>query len=566
MGGGANPQIVPIQEQKISFDWRGFIFKGSRTFSFDVVELSQIKVPYYVYALFFSLGCAPWLLVNAIFLQLPFLIELPQGDSIAAMISLSVQTANCLVPLYLYLRRKSFLDVRKVIFGLLLLAFCSSLGYSAAWKFAKLDANSTFIALIILSGLAGATGCLSNVSFWEFVAAYHPNLITAVAVGNAFSSIIPSAVAAIQNPGPNSKFNFSLYFVLNGIFLLLCILCYLCILFLPRVEELKRENWADETRKLLRPLVLNKGSLSTLRSESVLTNATTTTTTEEEPDLISGRNPNVQNGKQALVEPLMVTNSTALAATTPNSSQRSTSGSEDPTVLISPGHYSAFHAQYHTQDPDSDTETQNEEQNPVIVPSRHTPTYGSSHSGSSRFSSMASKRSMAISPTYVLPEPSSKNLRSRKELLIMFWISFVVYFIPGLITFLVRGFEDSDFILLVIVISGMVGGTVGRLLSAYFNRVWHTLLLITQLICSIILVLGQPLKWAPAVGWVMVVAYFFLSFQFGFQSTMLFKGASMSLDTKYAQKLCRWLGAVEQLGALLGALVAFSLVIGDVFH
>ena len=147
----------------------------------------------------------------------------------------------------------------------------------------------------------------------------------------------------------------------------------------------------------------------------------------------------------------------------------------------------------------------------------------------------------------------------------MFWISFITYCIPTIMAFLVEGYDINDEILVYATITGMVGATLGRVASGFLTRLPHPPLIILQLAVGMVFFLGPPLKWADWLAWLTVALNFVFTFQYGLQSTLLFKTASMHIDSRFAHNLCRWLGVVEQAGAFISSIFTFVLVFAGVF-
>ena len=167
---------------------------------------------------------------------------------------------------------------------------------------------------------------------------------------------------------------------------------------------------------------------------------------------------------------------------------------------------------------------------------------------------------------YQLPEGPSRSVYSSwRELVVMCWISTVNFFLPGILTYIVKDFLKSDSILLWMTIFGMVGGTLGRLLSALANNVYHLFFLIIQAFLFMCFFLGPTFQYESWFGSILIFANFVLNLQFGFQSTMIYKIASTHVDPLFARSLCRWLGVFEQIGALFGATTSFILVSSGVF-
>ena len=446
------------------------------------------------------------LLANAVFLQLPFLLELWPEERIASHLSLAIQGANLLVPVYLLLRRNSLIRASTTVVIIVIVSFLGAFAFAAVWELTPALSLSTYHGVMSLTVLAGIIGCLSNLSFWEFAAGYHPSLISSLAIGNAFSSVLPAIVAAGQNPGDTAHFTFSSFFYINAAFLLISVCAIIATLFSPPIRRLKREFWADDDPQFIRPF-RNHG-----RDNSSIT--------EDE-----GR---------------------SLLPSGPLSSVL-TAGSTAPVVSASGASVEV------EQDPGRSRSRSRRERDGDEPPPLGVVLSGPGYQRAGNSNSM-----------YLLPEPSAREGSGAwKELAVMAWISMVNYFFPGVVTYVTYGYEDN--VLLLFTVMGMVGGTLGRIASAVVRDLPHIPFVILHLLLGATFLLGRATGWATWFSWLMSFANLVFTFLYGLQSTILFKTASMHIDTRFAQKLCRWLGAAEQLGALAGAILAFSLVFGGVF-
>jgi len=436
---------------------------------------------------------------------------------VAPILTAAIQFANLLIPVYLYLRRKLKFEVHRFIFFILVLCCLVSISIAISWEALTRDQspqenNNLIIYLGVFSFLSGVTGCLSNVSFWEFTSQYHPNLITALAVGAAFSAIFPALISAFQNPGPSSRFDLPLFFVLQTILLVFPLLAFIAIMRTPSIRELRRDRWAGETRQLTRPLYAsNPDSDVDYQFQEKKSRASSPSTIPSPPRAVS---PTQEENGLGIQETFLEGQGKG------NKEGKQTMSSEEASER-----------------------------------SRLTP-----------FPYSKSTYSSTSDSGYDLPEPSSKDISvAWKDLLVMFWISLVTYTFPGLITYLFVDFRREEQALFYSIVAGMLGGTIGRILSGFINHVPHLALIVIQLFLGITFILGYPLGWPDWLSWVLVAVSFLFALQFGLQSTLLFKNASMHIDHRFAQKLCRWLGALEQLGAFLAAVFTLGLVFGGVF-
>ena len=506
-----------------------------------MVENINTKIPAIAYFLFFVIGYSPWFLVNMLFLELPILMFLPPKEAIASQLALAIQSANVLIPVYLLLRRYRIVTVNRTMGALFLLASLTAFANAYAWSFISPEGekvNQVYYAVISLSVVAGAIGALSNITFWEFTSHYHPNLISALAVGNAFSSIIPAILAAIQRPGTHDPlFSFTSFFIIGGVLLCFPVASFVAILYTQPVKGIKREKWADESRKL-RPHLTSAGSVGS--TGSLATSDSLPTSPTSSPL----HSPPATRGS---------TFSSHLNNYSPTSSPAKRGGyPPSPSVDL------------HEEEGNTAGAT---EDSPLLLPSVRSPsgTYTEKRSVSRRLTFQGGSDD-APDPDYLLPEASTKDLRQAwRELLVMFWISCVTYCLPSIMTYLLMGYSDTDQFLMYTTISGMVGSTLGRIFSGFVDKVPHMPLIVLQLVTGAVFFLGAPLSWERWLAWMTVSAYFVFTFQYGLQSTVLFKTASMHIDSRYAQSLCRWLGVVGQAGALTSATICYILVHAGAF-
>jgi len=494
------------------------------------------------------------LLSNSIYLELPFLIGLPSKEAIATQISFATQSANFLIPLYHYLSRFRWFSVNYVISFLTLLAVITSVCLAISWQFISPENPSIGAYFVILSTVSGITGCLSGVSFWEFASSYPSHMITSMAIGFSFSSILPAILASIQLPGPSARFGFSAFFYIIAALLLASFAAFLLTLFSPLTRGLKKEEWVDETRLLIRPVAAYKGTFSSSRKSH-----------RHAPRRSSrGRHGNVN--------------------TTP---------APDPTIEIPEGNKSsslrtAGSSETPSDDPWLHSESSESDFQPEFslpgdsssrprVKSLHSITRGEQedlkgeqedhkgeqedHKGKQHPPFPAPFR--VPSAEFDLPEPSRDISMAWKELVIMLWISLHFTFPYSVAPYLTRGFERN--VLSQFVISGLIGNALGRLSSGFVLYLPHLPLLLLQLFFELFLYFGPVFHWTDWAGWLIVIFNFFFNFLYGLQSTLLLKNASLHIDVAFSQKLCRWLGTMERLGALISSIVAIGLVFGGVF-
>jgi riboflavin transporter 2 len=84
---------------------------------------------------------------------------------------------------------------------LLLLVFsaCCTLMMAFAWQWtAWLFGGERSVALISITFLMALVNATSNVLFMPYMAAFHPNYLTAYFVGMGLSALVPSVVSLLQ--------------------------------------------------------------------------------------------------------------------------------------------------------------------------------------------------------------------------------------------------------------------------------------------------------------------------------------------------------------------------------
>lgn len=93
------------------------------------------------------------LLVNAIYLELPiFFLETPETNQIASFISLSIQTANCLMIFYLLFNwRFPAMKVHWIILGLLCSSLIFSIFLGTFWELTLQIGDSSYSIVLFIT-------------------------------------------------------------------------------------------------------------------------------------------------------------------------------------------------------------------------------------------------------------------------------------------------------------------------------------------------------------------------------------------------------------------------------
>eukprot|EP01137_Pigoraptor_chileana_P000958 Opistho-2@37922 len=157
---------------------------------------------------------APWILVNAVWVELPSYVDrLPEGYEIATRLALAVQCANVIPFAYgfipMRLRPRLETTILSLMLVLVVLCACASSWWDATAQIASGEAS---VALIVITFLAGACGTLSNVTLWPYVSRFRPSVMLATSVGVGLSSLVPSIMGIGQHPGPHARFATASFF------------------------------------------------------------------------------------------------------------------------------------------------------------------------------------------------------------------------------------------------------------------------------------------------------------------------------------------------------------------
>jgi MFS family permease len=209
--------------------------------------LVEKKTNVFVFILFFVTGLGPWLLVNGLFSELPFLIaNTPESYSIAGYIVISIQLPNIISFLYVVLQNYRPIRHSTAILVLLLIGAITSILIGLFWDVTgSVFGTKHSVVLMGLSVIAGAVGVFSVVTMYPFASLYGPTLISAISAGNGLNGLITSLLALIQQPDkPQPLFSFTIYFyILTGVFLL-SLASFLVILLhpLPRSFQLRKQK------------------------------------------------------------------------------------------------------------------------------------------------------------------------------------------------------------------------------------------------------------------------------------------------------------------------------------
>lgn len=156
-------------------------------------------------------GISAWLSVNAVYTQLPLLIETaPEGWNLPSYLSILIQMANIGPILFSILKRYCPSCVRDsvLIFLIMVLGTISLLLMSLFYDVhMTVFSGSHSIPLFILTFCIALVGCTSSVLFIPFMNNYPEIHLVSYLVGEGLSGFIPSIVSLVQGVGITNCIN-----------------------------------------------------------------------------------------------------------------------------------------------------------------------------------------------------------------------------------------------------------------------------------------------------------------------------------------------------------------------
>lgn len=152
-------------------------------------------------------GISAWLSVNALYTQLPILVQsAPEGWSLPSYLSVAIQLAN-LGPILYSLSQKycpRFISDSKLIYFVLVLGSVSlvlmGLYYNVTWFVLGMTGS---VVLWILAFCVALVGCTSSVLFIPFMNHYAEIYLISYMVGEGLGGFFPSIISLIQGVGGN---------------------------------------------------------------------------------------------------------------------------------------------------------------------------------------------------------------------------------------------------------------------------------------------------------------------------------------------------------------------------
>ncbi|KAI6174779.1 Riboflavin transporter [Aphelenchoides bicaudatus] len=155
-----------------------------------------------IYTLVAIFGSSSWLSINSVWLELSLLAQaLPEGWSLPSYLTLTIQLA-CVAPLIYTLLLKCAnvtVSAPPLIFILMLICTAAEFLLAFFWdQTFEVFGNKHSVVLMILLFVMAMVNATSNVLFMPYMAAFHPNYLTAYFVGMGLSSLVPSIVSLLQ--------------------------------------------------------------------------------------------------------------------------------------------------------------------------------------------------------------------------------------------------------------------------------------------------------------------------------------------------------------------------------
>eukprot|EP01095_Lingulamoeba_sp_RSL-Kostka_P006672 TRINITY_DN2103_c0_g6_i1.p1 TRINITY_DN2103_c0_g6~~TRINITY_DN2103_c0_g6_i1.p1 ORF type:complete len:512 (+),score=92.53 TRINITY_DN2103_c0_g6_i1:43-1578(+) len=191
------------------------------------------------YLLFVLLGAAPQLLQNAIFAETPVFYEiLEEGSLINQYIVAAFMTANVVTIGYFLIRyciKIPDLVSMAIILGVsIYVSILTGIWWDKTW-------NNHSFAIIMFSFLAATVGNTSVLVFFPYVSSFKPIYTTSLSVGFGLSGFIALILSLIQNVANVDNLNFSTntYFYLTSLFIIILSVPYFILGFTSFSDHLK---------------------------------------------------------------------------------------------------------------------------------------------------------------------------------------------------------------------------------------------------------------------------------------------------------------------------------------
>lgn len=213
------------------------------------------------YILVCLFGIGSWIAINGLFVELPLFVDrLPEKWNLPSYLTILIQFANLGVVIYAIgkkLAPRIFTDKSAIVVIVTVGSIsCVLLGF--LWDKVTVVFNTKHsVALLSLSFFLASVDCLSTVVFLTFMANFPPIYISALMVGETFSSMLPGFVALAQGVGyddnscsnktdktnnsttvhDNINFSPNVFFVFLFLMMITCGAAFLALNYLPIAKK-----------------------------------------------------------------------------------------------------------------------------------------------------------------------------------------------------------------------------------------------------------------------------------------------------------------------------------------
>lgn len=152
-------------------------------------------------------GISAWLSVNAMYTQLPLLVQsAPEGWNLPSYLSILIQLANIGVILFSVKQRycPKLISNNKLIYFVMILGSCALVLMAFFYDHSiPIFGELHSVPLFILTYCIALVGCTSSVLFIPFMNHYPQVYLISYMIGEGLSGFIPSIVSLIQGIGGN---------------------------------------------------------------------------------------------------------------------------------------------------------------------------------------------------------------------------------------------------------------------------------------------------------------------------------------------------------------------------
>jgi hypothetical protein len=178
-------------------------------------------------------GIAPWLLISALFSQLPiFNTETPERFTIASYIVLLTQLGNVAASLFVFfLGRQTHwtTDFKALVCGraILFVLVVETVASGCVGFLWQTTVNGSSIVLMLATVAGGLSGCMSVILVYPFTAPLAPVATVAMSTGMGLNALVTALLAIVQAPSQENRFSTTDFFIVITAILCLSVLAFL---------------------------------------------------------------------------------------------------------------------------------------------------------------------------------------------------------------------------------------------------------------------------------------------------------------------------------------------------